>query len=329
MNDILAQPISPNMQTTPEGYLLCRNVPIARVGIQTYSTSENITDIDGKPLPPDGNGHIQVYKSENVLFDPDAIASFQGKPVTIGHVMLDTNNWKENSVGYGFNVRRGEGEFNNHLMADLLLQDAAAIDMVKNNLVREISLGYDAAYVSDGAGIAHQEKIIGNHIAIVPQGKAGHSCRIFDQKLEGTKMPKENSLKEKLLNAINSAFTEDASGVTINLGQGQPAQPQGNTQQGVVQATKANDELDPLSSVNAKLDALIKAVTSLAESIAGAQVDKTVDKKTSDACGDKDKTGDELPLKTELELDKELTDDDDAEIIDLETGRIIKPDEEK
>lgn len=325
MDNILAQPISPNMQATPEGYLLCRNVPIARVGIQTYSTSENITDIDGKPLPPDGNGHIQVYKSENVLFDPDAIASFQGKPVTIGHVMLDTNNWKENSVGYGFNVRRGEGEFNNYLMADLLLQDAAAIDMVKNNLVREISLGYDAAYVSDGAGIAHQEKIIGNHIAIVPQGKAGHSCRIFDQKLEGTKMPKENSLKEKLLNAISSAFTEDASGVTINLGQGQP---QGNTQQGVVQATKANDELDPLSSVNAKLDALIKAVTSLAESLAGSQVDNTADKKTGDACND-DKTKDELPPKTELELDKELADDDDAEIIDLETGGIIKPDEEK
>jgi len=32
--------LSPNIEETPEGYLLCRDVPIARTGVQEYLSEE-------------------------------------------------------------------------------------------------------------------------------------------------------------------------------------------------------------------------------------------------------------------------------------------------
>ena len=65
--------ISANMITTPEGYLVCKNVPIARTGHQEYLGSEF-----GGPQP---EARYDITRSEQEVFDRAAIASFEGKPV--------------------------------------------------------------------------------------------------------------------------------------------------------------------------------------------------------------------------------------------------------
>lgn len=212
MNKIYAKDaLSPNISETPEGYLICSNVPIARIGTQVYNASENLTDIHGTPLPPDASGSIEVYKDPSVLFNADTMASFEGKPVTIGHTMVDTNNWKGNAVGIAQNVHQGTGNMRDKLLADLLLTDQLAIDIVKNNLMREISLGYDAGYIADAPGKAHQISITGNHIALVPLGKAGHECRIYDEKIadEDMFMTFKDKLKKLFCDAVDGTTTFD------------------------------------------------------------------------------------------------------------------------
>lgn len=201
-------PLSPSMEITPEGYLICKSVPLARTGVQVYSATEQLSDVNGVPLPA-LDGVIQVDKPEAVLFDPECIASWQNKPVTIGHNEVTAQNWRELSVGTAINVRRGVGPTANNLVADLLITDANAVRelTVNKDAPREISLGYDAQYQSDGPGLAHQTQIRGNHIAIVPQGKAGAFCRIYDSvPLQEVGKGKLMSLKEELTALIDKAL---------------------------------------------------------------------------------------------------------------------------
>lgn len=206
----VAKRLSDNLSLTRENYLLCSNVPIARTGVQFYRYNEGLCDDNGL-LPPNSKGIIEVTKPAEVLFSKETMDSFENKPVTLDHLMLNPKNYKQGTVGMAFNIRRGEGRFKDNLMADLLIQDQKAIDIIQNNKMREISLGYEAAYVSDGAGKAHQTAIIGNHVAIVSQGKAGPLCRIYDSK-SGMRVEVMASLKE----ALKKMFTKTVDSIDLN-----------------------------------------------------------------------------------------------------------------
>ncbi|MCL1999677.1 MAG: DUF2213 domain-containing protein [Turicibacter sp.] len=78
-----ASKISNNMAMTPEGFLVCRNVPIARTGPQKYAAAELPIDFDISDLQT--TDVVTVYRAEADVFDPSAIASFEAKPVTNDH----------------------------------------------------------------------------------------------------------------------------------------------------------------------------------------------------------------------------------------------------
>lgn len=73
--------ISANMITTPEGYLVCKNVPVARTGTQQYRGCEFGAD--------EPNKIYNVTRSEPEVFDKAAVASFEGKPVCDEHPDTD------------------------------------------------------------------------------------------------------------------------------------------------------------------------------------------------------------------------------------------------
>ena len=160
--------ISKHMTQTPEGFLICRDVPIARIGTQDYLARE--LGLDGEPDRP-----VTVERRPEDVFDPAAIASFEGKDVTYTHPpeMLAPENQSSYSKGHAENVRR-EGDF---LVADLHLKDPTLISEVRNGILREVSCGYLCDYTPSGAGY-RQTNIRGNHIAIVPRGRAGHDVAI-------------------------------------------------------------------------------------------------------------------------------------------------------
>ncbi|MCT9260467.1 DUF2213 domain-containing protein [Acinetobacter baumannii] len=161
-------------ETTPEGYLLCRDVPLARIGKLLYGDGE-------VPVTADNSGLIIIERGEDVLFDPRTIASFEGKPVTNDHPKgwVTPENWKKLSNGTAHDVRRGEDEDSDCLVADLLITDKDMIDAVMKGKV-EISLGYDADYTEISVGKGIQTNIFGNHIALVKKGRCGSRCKIGD-----------------------------------------------------------------------------------------------------------------------------------------------------
>ncbi|AUM27147.1 DUF2213 domain-containing protein [Acinetobacter pittii] len=168
-------------ETTPEGYLLCRDVPLARIGKLLYGDGE-------VPVTADSSGLIIIERGEDVLFDPRTIASFEGKSVTDDHPKdwVTPENWKELTNGTAHDVRRGSDEDSDCLVADLLITDKDMIDAVMKGKV-EISLGYDADYTEISVGKGIQTNIFGNHIALVKKGRCGSRCKIGD-----SFMPKPN-----------------------------------------------------------------------------------------------------------------------------------------
>ncbi|MCL1867287.1 MAG: DUF2213 domain-containing protein, partial [Oscillospiraceae bacterium] len=167
--------ISPNITETPEGYLICKNVPIGRTGDMTYTRGE--LNLDGNPEET-----VTVHREESEVFNTVAIASFEGKPTTDAHPNEDVmpDNYANYAKGHGQNVRRGTEENNDKLVADLFITDPALINEVKNNIRREISCGYDCNFVPNEDGTFSQRQIRGNHIAIVRDGRAGSSVCIKD-----------------------------------------------------------------------------------------------------------------------------------------------------
>ncbi len=167
--------ISDNLSLTPEGFLICRNVPIARTGTQVYFAGE-------VPVTPDQNGAITITREPEEVFNADAIASFEGKPITVTHPegFVTPDNWRELAVGTVHGVHQGSGIENDVLLGDLLITEKDAIKAVMNRDYREVSCGYDAEYVEMGAGQGKQTQIRGNHVALVEKGRCGALCAIHD-----------------------------------------------------------------------------------------------------------------------------------------------------
>jgi Uncharacterized protein conserved in bacteria len=175
------------MAETPEGYLLCTAVPIARTGMLEYLPEEV-----GIEAAKGGGDVVVVYRLAEDLFAPAAIASFEGKPGTVDHPDEDVTplNWRDLAIGHAQNIRRGSGANSDLLLADLLITDAEAIRLIREEGLREISCGYDAAYEEISPGVGRQTNIIGNHIALVDAGRCGSRCAIKDRKSTMTTKPK-------------------------------------------------------------------------------------------------------------------------------------------
>lgn len=167
--------LGPKQSVTPEGFLICHDVPIARTGTQLYLADE-------VPLEANGAGQVEVSRTPEEVFRQETLASFEGKPVTLDHPddWVTPENWKQLAVGLTQNVRRGDGLEQDLVIADLLITDAEAIEKVRKGL-RQVSCGYDADYVQSDPGKGEQHNIIGNHVALVDRGRAGPRCAIQDK----------------------------------------------------------------------------------------------------------------------------------------------------
>lgn len=193
--------ISPNQIKTVEGFLICENVPIARTGEMTYTARDLM--LDGDPDRP-----IIVNRYEADVFDPAAVASFEGKLVTDGHPPenLAPETAAPYARGHVQNVRR-VGE---QLVADLHIFDAGLISDIQNGVKREVSCGYTCCYAPDGDRFK-QTQIRGNHVAVVPAGRAGHEIAIQDEKSNNRKgVNKMGKFAKELLKVFGTA-AKDAS----------------------------------------------------------------------------------------------------------------------
>lgn len=180
---------------TDAGYLVA-DVRCARTGCQAYLGSEmGLMDRDV----------VNVYRSESVVFNKDSMATFAGKPVTIGHPAdpVTADNWRDHAVGdIGEDVAR-DGET---IRVSIKLMDAAAIKAVQDG-TREISMGYTTGVeMRDGVapdGTEYQAVQTGpikiNHLALVDKARGGQTLRIGDAENWGAMPIHADETKEVIM----------------------------------------------------------------------------------------------------------------------------------
>ncbi|EBR0460151.1 TPA: DUF2213 domain-containing protein [Salmonella enterica subsp. enterica serovar Potsdam] len=188
-----------------DGSLLCKDVPIARTGTQVYLPEE----ID---LEPDASGTVTVWRTEDEVFSPETMASFEGVAVTLGHpedeegniVFVNPSNFAELAHGHIQNVRRGAGDKSDLLIADVLIKRQEAIDAVNSGLT-DVSCGYDAKYRQLAPGKGKQYQITGNHLAVgIDCGRAGGRCAIGDSIPSSKGKNMKPTLLQRLVAAIRT-----------------------------------------------------------------------------------------------------------------------------
>lgn len=292
--------LSENMAETPEGYLLCLSAPIARTGEQVYGKGET-------PLEVGEDGLVTIVRDQEDVFDPATIASFEGKSFTIKHPkeFVDSKNWQDLTYGIIQNVRRGSGENENDLLADILITSADAISLVKNGM-RELSCGYECSYIELGAGRGKQVKIVGNHVALVDEGRAGPKYSIKDHK--GAFSMGAKDLKDKVMaifgKALDEAMPEEKKpdekmkdDETVPTMQGidelvKMCKDLGSKLDAMKPKEEAGDE-EVASGLEDRLKALEAAVAKMMESSAGDEEPEVITDEDETEMGDDDMITDE------------------------------------
>lgn len=235
------------------------------------------------PLEVGDDGKVIITRDEAEVFKPETIASFEGKSITITHPeeFVDPSNWKELTVGLVQHVRRGDGDQKNDLIADLLITDAIAIGLVKKGL-REVSCGYEAEYIQSEVGRGIQQNIIGNHLALVEEGRAGSEYAINDGK-NGKGVP---AMKKKFNQKLRSLFAKVAD---------EAEKMEDESPEAAKEGEKAKDASE-------MYDELIKMCDALAEKVKGLAPKKADDAEEPKKEEEK-KAGDEEPAKEEKKAD--------------------------
>lgn len=142
---------------TAEGFI--RDTPIVgRTGILVYRNADGT--------------ERREYRPPEEAFRADSLASLMGKPITIGHKAFVTagNAAQVAPVGSVLSAGRQDG---NNIVADIVVYNL-------DTASRELSCGYTLTLdetpgkTPDGQRYdAVQRNIVYNHLAIVPQGRAG------------------------------------------------------------------------------------------------------------------------------------------------------------
>ena len=173
---------------TPEGYRIYKDVPIARTGFQQYLGREIKKNPGYKPEWGIGDDElVTVYRPLEEVTAPETLASFEGKSVLDEHpadpqILVDAlDEYESTSKGHAQNIRVGapmdDGE--TPLLADLHVKHPD-LNVKVDEGVRDVSCGYTFELGKDADGRYVQRKIRGNHVAIVPKGRAGSEVGIKD-----------------------------------------------------------------------------------------------------------------------------------------------------
>ena len=168
--------------TIDENGFLVDTPVVARLGVQVYYM--------------EGGRTVREFRPAEEVFKDESLASYQGKPMTLDHVFVNSDNAKEVVVG---SVTGKAEPLGSSVVAPIVVYDNTAIQEAMAGNAKELSVGYSAIldetpgwgdpitgeYVlkSDGEQFeapegwqefdAIQRDIKVNHLAMVYRGRAG------------------------------------------------------------------------------------------------------------------------------------------------------------
>ncbi|MDA8351355.1 MAG: DUF2213 domain-containing protein [Pseudomonadota bacterium] len=188
--------LSPNIEESNDGSLICRDAVLGRTGWQTYRVGdlpqESAEELGIDLSDPDAE--IDLYRPAEEVFSADTLASIEGKTVTDDHPQsedgnVNPDNFKQFACGHVQNVRRGKEPLESGdypLLGDVHIKAEPLLSDVRNHIKRELSLGYDYEIRRNGKRV-EMHHITVNHCAVVPRGRAGREGRINDSELPAKK----------------------------------------------------------------------------------------------------------------------------------------------
>lgn len=154
---------------TPQGFLRAP-ANLTRSGVFVYKNADGSTR--------------KEYRPPEEVFHTDSLASFEDVPVTLLHParLLDAESTKVHGRGWNKEVPRRDG---NWAVSRIVVTDKEAVAKVESRECGAISLGYRCDY-DPTPGVTPegerydgvQRNIRGNHIALVPVGRAGPEATV-------------------------------------------------------------------------------------------------------------------------------------------------------
>ncbi|WP_046901575.1 DUF2213 domain-containing protein [Gluconobacter oxydans] len=210
MNDILAYDRMGSVRTVDaDGRLRVAKTPISKANVCPYRGKE-IPGWDKLGLDPE-----RIYR---LLRDPQELEkgahTFNGLPVLEEHYHVTADDPRRDLViGTTGNEASFEAPF---LYDSLVIWDGPSIERIKSGEQRELSSAYRyrpdmTAGAFDGEpydGVMRD--IVGSHVAVVPAGRAGPDVLVADAKPENINMPKNMTLRDKLLASVTPFLAKDA-----------------------------------------------------------------------------------------------------------------------
>ena len=201
-------PINRVTQDAQTGFVHITNVPIAIVGVFPYIKADGSVEMEAK-LPTE-------------LLSEVTVSSANSKPVTDNHPDELVTQVNASKYMKGFTATNAHVE-NDALKVDMTITDKSLINEI-NKGKQELSIGFETEVVpkkGEYKGVAYdsvQRNIQINHVAVVEQGRAGHSVRLLgdsaemiEQDANQKKGKKMETTKVRLDNADVTVATEDAN----------------------------------------------------------------------------------------------------------------------
>lgn len=268
------------------GFLIAKNVPIARAGVFSYRKA-------------DGSFLMEAKLPEELLSD-DTVATVNCKPITDNHPRENGENVlvnRGNSAKYMKGLTASNAHVDssdNTLRVDMTISDPELIKEVQNGK-EELSIGFQTE-VEPRKGTykgmafdAVQKNIQVNHVAIVDRGRAGHTVRltgdsaesVIDDNRERTNEQMETT-KVRLDGENITVATDDADKVT-----------------------KSNSSL---ASLKEQLKAEQAKVADLEAKVKKAERDAADKKKKADTAQAKADSAEKDKIELQTKLDKFKTD---------------------
>lgn len=163
------------------GFIEIKGNPISKVGVFPYSGGQIDESLDPEKI-------YQIYRPEEELSKKETIESFKLLPFTDEHAMLGSEDSgmlpaeKKGVHGViGEDVYFDEG----YLKGNIKIFSEKLANLIKEGK-RELSIGYRCLYdmtpgIFEGQhydGV--QRNILGNHLALVDEGRSGHDVSVLD-----------------------------------------------------------------------------------------------------------------------------------------------------
>lgn len=275
-------PINRITQDAQTGFVHITNVPIACVGVFPYMKADNSVEMEAK-LPTE-------------LLSEGTVSSANSKPITDNHPDELVTQVNARNYMKGFTATNAHVE-NDKLKVDMTITDKSLIDEI-NKGKQELSIGFETEVVpkkGEYKGVAYdsvQRNIRINHVAVVEQGRAGHSVRLLgdsaemvEQDAHETKGKRMDTTKVRLDGADVTVATVDADKIIkLDADNADKAKKIAELENQIKEKQKELDELKGKSEeekknadeAQAKADAAEKELDSLKKEYSGDAMQKAV-----------------------------------------------------